>query len=637
MAQDDAAEPGQDSGAGASPTPAAVTPSPVPWLEASLADLEACDLDAPIAGAAADWHSLSDRYNAAARQEGQDPAAARAYRLLGGLLSMMLRPRDPAAPFEPMLVWADGRRSAALSDFRPAVEIIAHIPRLTRHPALTSRAADVAWTLERRRHDMGLAALEAYLQLLDDVAAGKMKFDHQAQQETGRLGVGVLRRCVTIARSRSFGDKAPDLAPIAARIEALRQDALSAKKAMAHLTIARLQLDFGLQEPAILAADIEASVEGLDPVADGHLITDVLKAAASAYFRAKDEARAHAVKQRISDVFVTMADNLSGSSMLASGLLADAISALAGLKDAKEARKALRHRLIDAQAGIADEMGSFSHPIDLDDLRADIAKQVEGQTFYDLLFYVALLAQPSDPVKAREQAEEAAKEFPLSSLFGASIHDREGKVRHVVEAGGLGQSSHERSLEPQIARHEGLKRNIDVALIDVARRGLNAITYIAPDVLLPLLAYSPFVPEGKEHTFAAGLSSFLRGEAISALYILTPLVEAGLRACLKANGFEVTTFDDASQTQEDKTISALYRDQRSDLEAVFGPNLTFTIEQVFLAPAGPTLRHGVAHGLLRDGDATSPDAFYACWLVLHLCLKPLYPHRDQLGLPELGV
>jgi len=82
--------------------------------------------------------------------------------------------------------------------------------------------------------------------------------------------------------------------------------------------------------------------------------------------------------------------------------------------------------------------------------------------------------------------------------------------------------------------------------------------------------------------------------------------------------------------------SALYRDQRADIEAVLGPDLAFNIEQVFLHPAGPQLRHGVARGLLHDGDPFAPDACYACWLVLHLCLMPLDDHRAALGLPDLG-
>lgn len=617
--------------------PAAVTVPP--WAEATPDDVANCDIDGQIPDAAsADWHSLSDVFHTAAKQEGVEPASARVFRMLGGLLSMMLQAESSNEPFRPILVWADGRRSAALQDFRACVEALVAIAGRSQHPAIVARAADAAWMLQRRRHDMGRLALAAYGQLLDEVASGARRFEHETEQEGGRLGIGVLRRCVTIGRSRSFGDEAPDLAPLIARIEAARQGTLERSEVSRHLAFVELQLDFGLQEPAVLAVDIETTVATIDTAKDGHLAADALKVAIRAYNRAQDVSTAHACQRRLSEVYVAMAQHKGHSAMLASSLLADAISALAGVRDARERRRELRHLLIDAQAGIVDEMDSISHPLDIEDLRAETAKQVEGLSFYDALFLFSVLRSSPDPAKARQEAIESMQAHPLSSMFAASYHDREGKVRHAATGGGgFGEVGDDSNLEAQIAQHQSLGRNIDVGLLDVARRYIARTFYIAPDVLLPVLASSPFVPDGQENTFARGLSSFLRGEASTAIYVLTPLVEAGLRWCLKSAGFEVTTFDDAAQTQEDKTLSALYRDQRADIEAVFGPELAFNIDQVFLHPAGPQIRHGIAHGLLHDGDAFSPDGFYACWLVLHLCLMPLYDHRASLGLPDLGA
>jgi hypothetical protein len=610
-----------------------------PWSEATAEDIATSDIDGQIPeGAAADWHSLSDLFHTASKQEGLDPASARAFRLVWGLTSMMLQAESSTEPFRPILVWADGRRSSAMQDFRACVDAITALAKQSKHPAMVARAADVAWMLQRRRHEMGRLALDGYAQLLDDVAAGKLRFEHQAAQESGRLGIGVLRRCITIARSRSFGDEAPDLAPVAARIEAARQGALSSGEDGRHLALVNLEMDYGLQDPAVLAGDIEAMADAIDVAKDGHSAADALKVAIRAYHRAQDTAKAHACQRRLSEIYVSMSQHTSHSAMMSSSFLADAISALAGVRDAKDRRRELRHLLIDAQAGIADEMGSISHPLDIEDLRAEMAKQVEGLGFYDALFLFAVLRSSPDPAKAQEDAIKTMKAHPLSAMFGASNHDREGKVRHAASGGGgFGEVGDEQSLEAQIAQHQSLSRNVDVGLLDVARRYIARAFYIAPDVLMPALASSPFVPEGQENTFARGLSSFLRGEASTAIYVLTPLVEAGMRWCLKSAGFEVTTFDDAAQTQEDKTLSALYRDQRADIEAVFGPELAFNIDQVFLHPAGPQIRHGVAHGLLHDGDAFSPDGFYACWLVLHLCLMPLYEHKASLGLPDLGV
>lgn len=604
-----------------------------PWTDATVDDVHACNIDAHIpTGTAADWHSLHNIFHSAANRDDINPATKRVFRMLGGLLSMMLDAKSSAEPFRPMMVWADGSRSAILEDFKPCVDALVAIATQSHHPAIVSRAADVAWTLERRRHEMGLAALDAYCLLLDEVAAGYHLFKHEVEQEGGRLGIGVLRRCIVIARSRSFGTKAPDLAPLAMRLETARQHALHAGEVSRHRELAELSLDYGLQKTEILAADIEASIAELEIGTHGHLIADTLKIAAGTYYRANKASLAHAVQKRISDVYFIMSDQVTHSAIMASSLVAKAISALAGVRDAKDRRRELRHRLIDVQAGIGDEMGTISQPLDIESARTEVAKQVDNLGFYDALFFFAVMQQSPDPNQARDDAVKAMKAHPLSGLFAASFHDREGKVRH-ASTGGRGFGTVNASdLDAQIARRQSIGRVVKVGLLEVARNYIARSFYISPDILLPVLSPSPFVPEGKESTFAQGLRDFLCGDMTRALYTLTPLVEAGMRSCLKLSGYEVTTFDDASQTQEDKSISALYGDQRADIEAVFGSALTFNIEQVFLHPAGPSLRHGVAHGLLNDGDPFSHDGFYACWLVLHLCLLPLYGKRRELGL-----
>ena len=111
-------------------------------------------------------------------------------------------------------------------------------------------------------------------------------------------------------------------------------------------------------------------------------------------------------------------------------------------------------------------------------------------------------------------------------------------------------------------------------------------------------------------TFCRGFSRFFQGDLISAIYILTLLLENSLRHVLKTYGHDVSNFDDAEGTQEDKTISALFEQMRSELEAIFTKPIAADIEHVFLKKPGPSFRHGVAHGLLQDSSAFNPDAIY---------------------------
>jgi hypothetical protein len=181
----------------------------------------------------------------------------------------------------------------------------------------------------------------------------------------------------------------------------------------------------------------------------------------------------------------------------------------------------------------------------------------------------------------------------LSSLFGVSHHD----------------SADDSAIRHQIARDEGIRRHITAsAEIEVARRSIAAEHYLSKDIFVSLVEKSPFVPPALVTTYSHGFTRFFHGDFTSALYILTPLLEASLRHLLKGHGHDVTKMDDATKTQEDRTISSLFEQMRQELDSTFGNAITTDIENVFLKKPGPYLRHSVAHGLLHDGDPYSDDA-----------------------------
>jgi hypothetical protein len=153
---------------------------------------------------------------------------------------------------------------------------------------------------------------------------------------------------------------------------------------------------------------------------------------------------------------------------------------------------------------------------------------------------------------------------------------------------------------------------------------------LSEDVFTSLLQHSAFVPPNLVATFSRGFLRFFQGDFVSAIYILTPLLENSLRYVLKTYGHDVSIFDDATQTQEDRTISSLFEQMRMELDDVFTKGITTDIYNVFLRKSGPHLRHALAHGLLHDGSPYGPDAIYGCWLIFRLCLLPLFPYREQL-------
>ncbi|TBE04407.1 hypothetical protein ELH10_15710 [Rhizobium ruizarguesonis] len=234
------------------------------------------------------------------------------------------------------------------------------------------------------------------------------------------------------------------------------------------------------------------------------------------------------------------------------------------------------------------------------------------------------------PEELRKQATKSIENHPLSSIFGQSFHDRDGKVSYRAAGADLMSAPTDESLRPSIAQSERIRREIFAAGdIQTARRLINESYYVTDDTFSALLKYSPFVPEEIIKTYSRGFRRFFQGDPVSGLYILTPLLEASIRHILKEKGHDVSTFDNATKTQQDLTISAMFDQMNRELLDVFGDAIVTDIENVFLTQPGPAIRHEIAHGLMSDGQPYGPDAAYACWLIFRLCLIPLFPHRQE--------
>jgi hypothetical protein len=396
-----------------------------------------------------------------------------------------------------------------------------------------------------------------------------------------------------------------------------------------------MDLDFGISEPREVATEIEAFLQ--DEVAErgSHMIVELWRLAARAYHYAKDDESKYRCRAAAAEALVTEAEK-HGSAMLASHWLSAAISEYHGIPGKRERRTELRHKLIDVQSGISEEMSSFSHPMDLREIVEQVEKRLEGEReLVDLLLIFADLERSPSPEKLIANAIKSITDHPLSSIFGTSFHDHEGKVIHKSEGGGFGDDGNGDAIRVQIAQHETVRREIFVAgEVQVARRYIVDRYYLSDDTLQALLQHSPFVPHDVIGTYSRGFARFFEGDCTSALYILTPMLENSLRHVLKMRGHDVTTFDDARQTQEDRTISALFEQMRAELEDTFGSAITADIDNVFLSKPGPSLRYALAHGILHDGSPYGADAIYACWLIFRLCCIPLFQHREEIVLPS---
>lgn len=616
---------------------------PAPWLRATQADLKNLDFEAPITGStAADTNELSNLFGAAMQpadksDQPEDTPATRVYILLSAITGMYFKPEDRHEPFGPMASFRDGRRTAIPADFRGApVNLLAEMAKRTKNTVLRARLADVCWLLDPKRGDLGRIAVSAYVEIIQETDSGELKF--RFSEEDGALehdACQYLRRAIQIGRTIGW-DKAETIAARETIIR-LRKRAAEMRAMVSVLWFSELDLEFRVSDPAEAAASIDEVLTVLPDETNSHIIVELWRLAATAYHLAKKDddkyrCQSEAAERLVSDAEGVLAKH--GSAFIVAHGLSTAIAQLHGIPNKKDRRVELRHRLIDVQAQIPEEMHEFSQKLDLADIAEKVEKAVIRANLTDKLFVLAGLAHPPEPEQMVKDAIEAIRKHPLSTLFGTSHLDHEGKVVHRTEGSNMGDSGNDPAIQSQIAQSESIRRQI-VALgqIEPARRSVAEHHFLSDDVFFFLFQHSPFVPPDLVRTFSRGFLRFFQGDFISATYILTPLLENSLRQVLKAYGHDVTTFDDATQTQKDRTLSSLYEQMRSELDEVFTRAVITDIENVFLSKSGPHLRHSLSHGLLHDATPYGADAIYGCWLIFRLCLIPLYPYREELQLP----
>jgi hypothetical protein len=622
---------------------------PVAWLQATEDDLVGLDFEAPIAGStSATCDALSDLYRQAAQpsKEGKPPAdtaATRIFATLAAATSMHLKARERAEPFGPLMSVGD-RRTAIPADFRgEPVRLLANMAARSVNPALKARLADMCWLLEPKRGPLGAAAVAAYVHTIEVVELGILKFPFGQNDGALEFRAGdLLRRALYIGWAIGWGK--PETIRARDAVMRLRGQAAMRRLAAPMIWFAELDLDFSVSDPLSVAAGIEEVLAAGD--VDFRAGTSLWRLAARAYHTAKQDADAHRCLAEAAEAMVAEADRLfvdrgHHAAMLASHELSNAIHQLHGIPGKRDRRTELRHRLIDVQARIPEEMSIYAHEWDVSGIAKQAEEAVGGASLFDTLFVFAGFAASPDPNALTEAAVKSIQQHPLSSLFAGVHYDKDGKVVHRSEAANFQGDPGVSAIQREISQHESVRRNIIGTAIEFARRNIMTRHFLPEELLTAILRHSAFVPQDLVLTYSRAFLRFFQGDFSSALYTLTPLLEASLRHLLKLNGHDVSIFDDATQTQQDRTISSLFEQMRDELDLVFTRAITTDIENVFLLRPGPHIRHDVAHGVLHDGAPYSPDAIYACWLIFRLCVLPLFPHleplRDALKQGGLGL
>lgn len=555
--------------------------------------------------------------------------------LLADACSMMLVPGSQNEPFKPIAVFHD-RRSVIPDDLTDSdIAFFDEIVDSIDDVWLKARIADLCW-LKRNPKVVAhaLAAIDAYR---------TFPLDTETWVRGGRE---CWERAINLARmlKAGAGDR---LQQMETTVLVAFDDAVC-RDGFLGLWLADLMKTNGMarNRRTDVATRLGILAREFDGEGDLHRAREYYIAASDWYRHSGDESKAAEMAVAFAEGWVKEAIARTASEapchMVAASFYENAIQAYRTVPRAERAAyrvderiAELRTHLNDSGEKSLDEMGMISTPgIDISELVENARKAVSGKSAIDALKAFANLHRGARVDELRSNALERTRQFPLQSLFAATVMSRDGRViakRPAMSLGGEATDSDEIGIRAEMVRDYGILVSIVVqGDIWPALETMLLEHRLRESDFVDLARQSPIVPKGREGLYGKALFQGYERDFVSALHLLIPQIEHMVRFHLKQAGAKTTNLDKEG-VENENGLSTLM--ELPEAETVFGQDLTFELKTLFCDAFGPNLRNELAHGLLDEDTCHSPFAIYAWWFGLRIVFNTWWnmAHKNSTG------
>ena len=540
--------------------------------------------------------------------------------LLADACSMMLSPSSTNEPFKPYAVFHD-RRSVIPDDLAESdIDFFAEIAEEVEDVWLKARLADLSWLKKKPRAVVyATTAIDAYRSIPLDT-------------ETWiRGGRECWERAISLALmlKAGAGDRLEKMAAsiVVSFNSATRQDGFLG------LWLADLLKASGLARAhcSDIARKLEVLAREFDGEGDLHRAREYFSASGEWYRAIPDDANAAEMTASVAEGWVkeavVRASSENPSHMVAASFYENAIQTYRLIPRSERAVHRVDERIAELRAHLNEsgehalgEMGLISTPgVDITQLVESARKSVTGKPATEALLAFANLHRGAKVNELRNSALERLRQFPLQSLFAATVMSRDGRViakRPAMSLDGGLTEDDEIAIRAEMIRDYGILVSIvvqgdlwpalEVLLLEHRLREADFVG---------LANQSPIVPKGRAGLFGKALFAGYDRDFVSALHLLIPQIEHMVRVHLKQAGAKTTNLD-KDGIENENGMSTLM--DLPEAEQVFGKDLAFELKTLFCDAFGPNVRKEFAHGLLDEDACHSPYAIYAWWLGVRL-------------------
>jgi hypothetical protein len=559
-------------------------------------------------------------------REAGDRVAEAAYAVLFLVTDVELRHGDINQPFGPRFVAKAGRGVAAedLNDQHWA--ILAELGPTVADAELRARICDLVWVV-KRNPELGKLAVAAYLdsaKLLEDA-------------DNWPPCAWRIERAVRLARSIRGADGLFD--STVRHVEDLVTRLNGEDPRFLTGVLMELLLEFRKGDPAKYAPLAERAAGLAEEANDFDRACRLWLRASEWHRMAGDAAANERCRIRSAETHVKEAalhatrEARFTPHMHAASSMERAILALSRIQT--PAARALHQKyyplLTQYQEKARAEMPAMSHSIDMTEAAKQYEEQVAGLPLGTALHVLGGICKPPEVARLRKQAEEYFRS-PILGLMGVTRVTNTGKIAARAPSFESSPEAAEEAVRAQMHSNAILHRQcVTVGAIIPAIWRIRSEHNVRLQDFYDLVSASPFVPPGREMTFAKGLYAGFTFDLIVSTHLLIPQIENSIRLHLEAIGSITSGFDKQWRQNEHDLNTTL---RNPDLKKIYNDDdLIFDLQGLLIEHHGSNLRNEMAHGLLDDNQLGTDAAMYLWALTLRLCCMRLREEPERADEP----
>lgn len=250
-------------------------------------------------------------------------------------------------------------------------------------------------------------------------------------------------------------------------------------------------------------------------------------------------------------------------------------------------------------------------PIDTRPIIQKIDEYINNKTLEEVLYEISQIIQPKS---FDELLKESQNSQSISQFFPTKLLDKNGRVKCIIPS--IATATKKDLIS--IMEHQACEIYTKIAdivaqsFISKARSKFN----FSKNTLKFLVENNIFIESDRQDTFLNGIVAGLNFELSTAMHLLMPQVENGIRHLAEECG-AVVYKTDTNGVEESLSLESIL--ELPEVEEFFDETFLFNLRLFYTSDYGFGMRNIISHGLYSDIELQTAQSLAVFCFTLHIC------------------